>query len=91
VWVPDIVSQGLIWGFAVLGGLFHLIALRVFGWIALLARSQASKDMEILALRHQPAVASPPGRHSPAIVGGPGDPFRAGTATSPEPVPRQNS
>jgi hypothetical protein len=33
-----------------------LIALRVFGWIALLARSQASKDMEILALRHQLAV-----------------------------------
>jgi transposase len=33
-----------------------LIALRVFGWIALLARSQASKDVEILALRHQHVV-----------------------------------
>jgi putative transposase len=33
-----------------------LIALRVFGWIALLARSQASKDVEILALRHQLVV-----------------------------------
>jgi transposase InsO family protein len=28
----------------------------VFGWIALLARSQASKDVEILALRHQLVV-----------------------------------
>jgi hypothetical protein len=36
--------------------LLYLIALRVFGWIALLARSQASKDVEILALRHQLVV-----------------------------------
>jgi transposase InsO family protein len=36
--------------------LLYLIALRVFGWIALLARSQVSKDVEILALRHQLAV-----------------------------------
>ena len=36
--------------------LLYLIVLRVSGWIALLARSQASKGMEILALRHQLAV-----------------------------------
>jgi putative transposase len=36
--------------------LLYLIVLRVFGWIALLARSQASKDAEILVLRHQLAV-----------------------------------
>jgi transposase len=36
--------------------LFYLIALRIFGWIALLARSHASKDVEILTLRHQLAV-----------------------------------
>ncbi|WP_460356303.1 integrase core domain-containing protein [Actinoallomurus acanthiterrae] len=36
--------------------LLYLITVRVFGWIALLARSQASKDVEILALRHQLAV-----------------------------------
>jgi putative transposase len=36
--------------------LLYLIVLRVFGWIALLARSQASKDAEILILRHQLAV-----------------------------------
>jgi hypothetical protein len=33
--------------------LLYLIVLRVFGWIALLARSEASKDAEILVPRHQ--------------------------------------
>jgi hypothetical protein len=36
--------------------LLYLIVLRMFGWIALLARSQASKDAGILILRHQLAV-----------------------------------
>ena len=30
--------------------------LRVFGWLALLARSDRAKDAEILMLRHQVAV-----------------------------------
>ena len=42
--------------------LLYLILLRVLGWIALLARSEASKDAEILVLRHQLAVLAPPGR-----------------------------
>jgi len=29
---------------------------RVFGWLVLLARSGAAKDMEILVLRHEVAV-----------------------------------
>jgi hypothetical protein len=33
-----------------------LAVLRVFGWMALLARSDAAKDAEILVLRHQVAV-----------------------------------
>jgi hypothetical protein len=33
--------------------LLYLILLRVLGWITLLARSEASKDAEILVLRHQ--------------------------------------
>ena len=41
--------------------LLYLIALRMFGLIALLARSQASKD--VTASTHG---ASPPGRRSPA-------------------------
>ncbi|MGW6355938.1 hypothetical protein ACWFR5_12130 [Streptomyces sp. NPDC055092] len=36
--------------------LLYLIFLKVLGWIALLARSEASKNAEILVLRHQLAV-----------------------------------
>ena len=38
--------------------LFRLVYLliRLFGWLALLARSDASKDTEILVLRHEVAV-----------------------------------
>ena len=34
----------------------YLVVLRVFGWLALLARSDRAKDAEILILRHQVAV-----------------------------------
>jgi putative transposase len=34
----------------------YLVVLRVFGWLALLARSDRAKDTEILILRHQVAV-----------------------------------
>ena len=52
----------------------YLVVLRVFGWLALLARSDRAKDAEILFPRHQVAVlqrqvknprpswADPPGR-----------------------------
>jgi putative transposase len=33
-----------------------LIMIRVFGWLVLLSRSQASKDAEIMVLRHEAAV-----------------------------------
>jgi putative transposase len=36
--------------------LAYLAVLRVFGWLALLARSDVAKDVEILILRHQVAV-----------------------------------
>ncbi len=36
--------------------LLYLFMIRLFGWLALLARSGASKDAEILALRHEVAV-----------------------------------
>jgi putative transposase len=36
--------------------LAYLAVLRVFGWLALLARSDRAKDVEILILRHQVAV-----------------------------------
>ena len=36
--------------------LAYLTVLRVFGWLALLARSDRAKDTEILILRHQLTV-----------------------------------
>jgi hypothetical protein len=37
-------------------GFAYLAVLRVFGWLALLARSNRAKDAEIIMLRHQVAV-----------------------------------
>jgi hypothetical protein len=36
--------------------LLYLITLRLFGWLGLLARSAAAKNVEILILRHEIAV-----------------------------------
>jgi hypothetical protein len=37
-------------------GLAYLMLVRVLSWLALLARSNAAKDVEILTLRHEVAV-----------------------------------
>jgi hypothetical protein len=36
--------------------LLYLLMIRVFGWLALLGRSEAVKDAEIMVLRHEVAV-----------------------------------
>jgi putative transposase len=36
--------------------LVYLLMVRLFGWVALLARNDVSKDMEILVLRHEVVV-----------------------------------
>jgi len=36
--------------------LLYLIMISVFGWLLLLGRSQASKDAEIMVLRHEVTV-----------------------------------
>ncbi|HEY0583467.1 MAG TPA: hypothetical protein VGE94_14880, partial [Chloroflexota bacterium] len=36
--------------------LLYMIMVRVFGWLVVLGRSEASKDVEIMVLRHEVAV-----------------------------------
>jgi hypothetical protein len=49
--------------------LLYLIVTRVFGWLALLGRGQASKDAEIMVLRARGRSAAASGHPAEAGLG----------------------
>lgn len=48
--------------------LLYLISVWVLGWLWLLGRSSASKDVELLVLRHEPAAVA---GNSPSLISRP--------------------
>ena len=65
--------------------LLYLIAVRVFGWLGLLARGSASQDVEILVLRQEVVVASP-GWEAWSLWGGPCGALGIGPRAAPSAV-----
>lgn len=51
--------------------LLYLICITVLGWLGLLARSTAAKDIEILILRHEVTVPRPQVHQSSSLLAGP--------------------
>jgi hypothetical protein len=50
--------------------LLYLLFCQVLGWLALLARSSAAKDAELLVLRHPGRGAATPGRQAAGQLDG---------------------
>jgi hypothetical protein len=96
LWVPNIVSQGLIWGFAVLSGSAPAgsqdgSAAAVLDRLTDIRLDRAALPIPGIQRRRDSGVApstrgaSSPDHRSPAIVGGSGNPFRARAAAPPAP------
>ena len=62
--------------------LLYLITIRVFGWLVLLGRSEASKEAEIMLLRHEVAVLRRQVCPAQAGLGRPRSPGGAGPAAA---------
>jgi len=62
--------------------LLYLITIRVFGWLLLQGRSQASKDAEIMVVRHEVAVLRRQVAQPKPDWGRPGGPGGAGPAAA---------
>ena len=67
--------------------LAYLTVLRLFGWLALLARSGRAKDAESPIVRHQVAVLQRQVKTAAAVVGRPGGAGRAGPDAAEQPAP----
>jgi hypothetical protein len=52
--------------------LLYLVFCQLINWLALLARRQASKNAEILVLRHEDFGLAPTGRPAATLLAGPG-------------------
>ncbi len=50
----------------------YLVFVRLLGWLTLIARTDAAKDVEILVLRHQLSVLRRHHAPAPLVVGGSG-------------------
>jgi putative transposase len=55
---------------------------RTLGWLVLLSRNRAAKNIEVVMLRHEVGRAAPPGRPAATVMAGSSGALRAGAAAA---------